>query len=84
MNEQERTAAFDAVSNMESPLVYLEDLCRAVLIMASDGEGEEAGVICSLMGLAIDRCKTVEKLRCELFKLTHARRDHFEKVGWPA
>lgn len=84
MNEQERKAAFDAVGNMEIPLVYLEDLCRAVLIMASDSEGEKGGVMCSLMGLAIDKCKTVEKLRGELFRLTHPSRDHFEKEGWPA
>jgi hypothetical protein len=37
-----------------------------------------------LAHLALDKCEEAEKLRGEIFRLTHPRREHFEKEGWPA
>lgn len=75
---------FRQVSDMESPLATAIDLLAGIAFIAETLDPDEAGPIQRIAGLASGAVKEAEGLRGELFKLTHPRRDYFEKEGWPA
>lgn len=74
---------FRQVSDMENPLAEAVDLLAGIALIAATLDDEEAGPVQRIAWLATDAVKKAEGLRCELFRLTHPRRDHFEKEGWP-
>ncbi|MEP9372569.1 hypothetical protein [Mesorhizobium sp. KR1-2] len=75
---------FRQVSYMESPLAAVGDLLKGLALIAETMDDDHSGVVQRMAWLAIDQCNVAEKLRGELFRLTHPRRDYFEKEGWPA
>lgn len=76
---------FRQVCDMERHLSDIEDLACALMFIAETIETEDR-TSTTVMGLAMmidEKVKDVEVLRGELFRLTHPRRDHFEREGWP-
>lgn len=78
-----QTGPFRKVSDMETPLATVMDLLKAMAMLTETMDGDQAGVVQRLVFIASDACEDAERLRCELFRLTHPKREHFEKVGWP-
>jgi len=76
-------APFRQVSNMETPLATAVDLLAGIAFIAETLDPDEAGPIQRIAGLAGSAVREAEELRGQLFRLTHPRRDHFEKEGWP-
>lgn len=74
---------FRQASDMEIPLATVSDLALALSFVADTLDGNEASVVQRLAMLIHESAEAAEKLRCNLFRLTHPRRDHFEKEGWP-
>jgi hypothetical protein len=54
-------------------------------IFAADAlDDRQLGGVLMRMGWVIkDHCRIVEEKRCELWRMLHPIRDHFEKEGWP-
>lgn len=75
---------FRQVSDMENPLATAMDLIAGIVFITEALDLDEARPIQRIAWLASSAVKEDEGLRGELFKLTHPRRDHFEKEGWPA
>lgn len=83
MNAPARNDSFDAVGNMEKPLAVAKDLVVALAMVAETMSNAEGSVVQRLAWLAGENIAAAEALRCDLFRLTHPRRDEFEKEGWP-
>lgn len=75
---------FRQVADMETPLTTVEDLLAGIAFIAETLDEEQGSAIQRIAWLAKDHCERANALRGELFKLTHPRREHFEKEGWPA
>lgn len=81
----ESLAPYQQVSEMETPLERLTDLLIAIdRITESEGDDESNSAIKCIAQIMQNELDIVKNLRSELFRLTHPRREHFEKVGWPA
>ncbi|MBI1238276.1 MAG: hypothetical protein GC199_02930 [Alphaproteobacteria bacterium] len=74
---------FRQVSDMEKPLATIHDLLAGIAFIAETLGDEEGSAIQRIAWLGIRECKAAEELRGDLFRLTHPRREHFEKEGWP-
>lgn len=77
-------SAFRLVDDMETPLATIHDLLAGIAFIAETLGDEEGSAIQRIAWLGIRECKAAEELRGELFHLTHPRREHFEKEGWPS
>jgi hypothetical protein len=73
---------FSKVSDMEDPLDVIRHLLLAISHIAED-MGNEGIAINKITVVSLDQCDAIDVLRRELWKLTHPRREHFEKAGWP-
>jgi hypothetical protein len=51
-------------------------------LIAETMDDDYGRVVQRMAWLAIEQCNAAERLRGELFHLTHPRREHFEKEGW--
>lgn len=74
---------FRQVSDMEDHLCTIRDMLTGIMSIASTVP-DVGGALDRIAGVALDRCEAAQELRGELFRLTHPRREHFEKVGWPS
>ncbi|TPK42652.1 MULTISPECIES: hypothetical protein [unclassified Mesorhizobium] len=83
MSAMARSESFNAVSNMEKPLSVARDLAAALAMVAETMSSDEGSVVQRLAWLAEENIAAAEALRCDLFRLTHPSREHFEKAGWP-
>lgn len=78
-------ALYERVCGMENPLTIARDIVVALSMIAETlGEGGEGAVVQTLACMAKDQIDAAETMRGDLFRLTHPRRDHFEKEGWPS
>lgn len=75
---------FRQVADMEVPLATIHDMLRGLAMLAEGMDEDYAGIVQRMAWYALDQCRTAENLRGELFHLTHPRRGHFEKEGWPS
>ncbi|CAK7257260.1 MULTISPECIES: hypothetical protein [unclassified Shinella] len=75
---------FRQVADMEVPLATIHDMLRGLALLAEGMDEDYASVVQRIAWYALDQCRAAEKLRGELFHLTHPNRDHFEKEGWPS
>jgi len=74
--------AFKHVAAMEEHLRIVDDLLTGLTYLGetiSDG----GSAISTIANIARGECKSAEKLRCDLFRLTHPRRKEFDRQGWP-
>lgn len=78
------TGPFRHVSDMENPLATVADILKGLALIAETIDDDHGGVVQRMAWLALDQCNAAERLRGELFRLTHPRREHFEKEGWPS
>lgn len=78
------TGPFRHVSDMENPLATVADILKGLALIAETMDEDHGGVVQRMAWLALDQCKAAERLRGELFHLTHPNREHFEKEGWPS
>lgn len=74
---------FRQVSDMETPLATAVDLLAGIAFIAETIEDDASSAVQRIAWLASAASKQAEAIRGELFRLTHPRRDHFEKEGWP-
>lgn len=74
---------FDLIGNMEEPLAIISDLTEAIAMIAETIE-DEGRPVQRLAWMAKEQMLKAEKLRGDLFRLTHPNRDHFEREEWPA
>lgn len=74
------TGLFKKVCDMEEPLTTVRDLLRGLAYIAEtlDEEGEGLAIQ-RIAWLALREWETTEKLRGEIFHLTHPRREEIEK-----
>ena len=79
------SAAFQIVCDMEMPIEGASVFAEGVSIFAADAlDDQQLGGVLMRMGWVIkDHCRIVEDKRCELWRMLHPSRDHFEKEGWP-
>ena len=79
------SAAFQIVCDMEMPIEGASVFAEGVSIFAADAlDDQQLGGVLMRMGWVIkDHCRIVEDKRCELWRMLHPNRDHFEKEGWP-
>ena len=75
---------FRQVCDMEDHLATIDDLLLGILYMSAELDNDQGKIISRLAGICQEKYKKAEELRCELFRLTHPNRQHFEKEGWPA
>ena len=74
---------FRHVAEMEQPLTTASDVLKGVAMIAETMGEDEGSVVQRLAWLALEQIKAAERLRCDLFRLTHPHREDFEKQGWP-
>jgi hypothetical protein len=67
---------------MYLPLAVAKDLVIALAMIAETMSNDEGSVVQRLSWLAKVHIEEAEALRRDLFRLTHPRRDHFDKAGW--
>lgn len=75
---------YDLICGMEEPLTIIGDLVDAMAFIAETIDGDCSSAVQRLAWLAKDQRDAAEKLRGDLFRLTHPRREHFEREGWPS
>lgn len=75
---------FRQVSDMETPLTTVADILHGMALIAETMDDDHGRVVQRMAWLAIEQCNAAERLRGELFHLTHPKREHFEKEGWPS
>jgi hypothetical protein len=73
------TRLFEKVCDMEEPMAVIHDLLRALSCIAETLDDDEGMVVVRLTWLALKELEVAEKLRGELFHLTHPRREETEK-----
>jgi hypothetical protein len=78
------TGPFRHASDMENPLATVADILHGMALIAETMDDDYGRVVQRMAWLAIEQCNAAERLRGELFHLTHPRREHFEKEGWPS
>lgn len=83
MKSVETSQAFDLICDMEDPLTIIGDLTDALALIAETMDDDRSSIVQRLAWLAKDQRNAAEKLRGDLFRLTHPRREHFEREGWP-
>lgn len=74
---------FRQVSDMETPLATVADVLKGLALIAETMDEDHAGPVQRLAWFALKQCEAAEEFRCELFRLTHPGREHFENEGWP-
>ncbi|MDZ5697633.1 hypothetical protein [Chelativorans sp. M5D2P16] len=74
---------FDVIGDMEAPLHRAADLSLALLRIGAEIDDDDSAIVCTLVALVLENCRAAQRLRGDAFKLTHPRREHFEKAGWP-
>lgn len=72
------------VSDMETPLATVADILKGLALIAETMDEDHGGVVQRMAWLALDQCNAAERLRGELFRLTHPSRERFEREGWPS
>ncbi|KQT04135.1 hypothetical protein [Rhizobium sp. Leaf386] len=75
---------FRQASDMETPLAAVANMLRGMALLAEKLDDDYAGVFQYMAWHALDQCEAAEKMRCEVFRLTHPRRAEFDKGGWPS
>lgn len=73
---------FRLVANMEDCLADIDNLLKAVMLMADKLDDTDGALHC-VVRIAHQRCRQAEELRGLLHQATHPNRAHFESVGWP-
>lgn len=69
---------------METPLTTVSDILHGIALIAETMDDDHGRVVQRMAWLAIEQCSAAECLRGELFHVTHPKREHFEKEGWPS
>ncbi|TIN20173.1 MAG: hypothetical protein E5Y51_03765 [Mesorhizobium sp.] len=62
---------FEAVCSLEDPLATATDICKALAFIAETMSNDVGTVVQRLAWLAIGQIDAAEKIRGELFDLTH-------------
>jgi hypothetical protein len=71
MNDvHKRDTAFHFVSDMETPLGAIDDICDALCLVAEAMDGD-SNVVMRLAMLAQEQCKAAEAARAKAFHLLH-------------
>lgn len=83
MNTVPTSEVFDLIGNMEEPLSIISDLTEALAMIGETIE-DDGRVVQRLAWIAKEQMLKAEKMRGDLFRLTHPRRHDFEREGWPS
>lgn len=75
---------FRQVVEMEEPMTVILDHALTLASLAETMETDEGRMVQRLAWIIKNHADAAEKLRGELFRLTHPRREHFEHEGWPS
>ena len=81
--DQVEAASFLLVSDQEAPLTAIRDFAKCLAFIAETMDSDTGTVVQRLAWTILDETEKAEKVRGELFRVTHPRRDHFERYGWP-
>lgn len=75
---------FENVCSMEDDIASVENFADAIAIMSESIDGEPMALSIQRLAWEIKRrIRGVEARRGKLFHMTHPRRQHFEREGWP-
>lgn len=55
------------IGQMQGPLAESVDLSIAIMMIAAESSDQESGVICTMSGLLLERCRKLEGLRNDLW-----------------
>jgi hypothetical protein len=71
-----KSGPFRHVGDMEDPLATIADLLRGIAIIAESLDEDVGSVVQRMAWLGLDQQKAAEKLRGELFHMTHPNPEH--------
>jgi hypothetical protein len=74
--------AFRCVSDMETALTTIGDMLRGIAMIAETLDEGDGAVVQRMAWLTHEQYREVEKLRGDLWRLTHPDRDRLEREGW--
>ena len=72
---------FATVCDLEETVRDIERLSHALVLLAAGMDGPEWEPICAIAEIINDRAEEFERMRGELFDLTHPSREAWEKAG---